>query len=257
MPKGVYVHTKPIWNKGLSALMDPRVRANTEHAATTKASRVYVGWNKDITCLEGCLCGKHKPFTVERRARISKSLTGKSCPLGRRERIRATLTGRKYSPDHGQKISKALTGKPKPQGFGQRVSQARRAGFRDGTIKVSPLSGYGKGGYRVDLGHFCRSRFEANYCRFLNLIGVEYQYEPKRFVLVLPDGMERTYAPDLYLPSLNLWRELKGYMSTKGADKIEAFRKQYPTEQLDVVFEQKGNWPKMISSLKKEIPSWE
>ena len=172
------------------------------------------------------------------------------------QKVSKTLTGYKQSLETGQKISAALLGKPKPKDFSSKVSVRLREGYSKGTIKVSPRAGRGKGGYRIDLGHYVRSSFEANYCRFLKWLGVEYRYEPKRFVLTLPNGTT-TYAPDLFLPALNLWRELKGYMREDDALKLKLFKEQYPSEEIDLVFQTEGNWTKMTNILKNEIPNWE
>ena len=45
--------------------------------------------------------------------------------------------------------------------------------------------------YRHDLGHLCRSTWEANYCRIKHL-DINYDYEPHTFELPLG-----SYTPDL------------------------------------------------------------
>ena len=42
---------------------------------------------------------------------------------------------------------------------------------------------HGKHSFRKDLHHYCRSKWEANYCRYLLWLGKKYQYEPKTFIM--------------------------------------------------------------------------
>lgn len=49
-----------------------------------------------------------------------------------------------------------------------------------------------------------RSRLEAQWAHFFDLIGIEWSYEPQRFTL--PCG---TYLPDFWLPAQKLWVEIK------------------------------------------------
>ena len=91
-----------------------------------------------------------------------------------------------------------------------------------------------RGGVRSEIhptAHF-RSAWEANFARFLNHLGVPWEYEVKAFPL--PGGV--TYRPDFYLPSQNLWVEVKGQMREKARRKIELFREAYPGTKL-VIFD--------------------
>jgi len=51
-----------------------------------------------------------------------------------------------------------------------------------------------------------RSRFESEVAMLLDKFGLEWQYEPKSFLL--PGGH---YMPDFFVPSLRLWVESRGY----------------------------------------------
>lgn len=59
-------------------------------------------------------------------------------------------------------------------------------------------------------GYRFRSRLEARYAVFLDVLGVKYQYEPEGYDL---DGVY--YLPDFYLPDLDCWIEIKGQKPTK------------------------------------------
>lgn len=89
-----------------------------------------------------------------------------------------------------------------------------------------------------ELGHSVRSSWEFNFAKFLQDNGIEYEYEPKRFEVVV-DGRDLTYTPDFYIPEQDnggLWIlpfppnnyvEIKGYMQDLAKKKIEYFRGHY------------------------------
>lgn len=43
---------------------------------------------------------------------------------------------------------------------------------------------------------------------------------------ILDDNIERTYAPDLYLPEFNKFIEIKGYFSKRDKMKLDTVKKQ-------------------------------
>lgn len=53
-------------------------------------------------------------------------------------------------------------------------------------------------------GVLYRSRLEARWAIFFDVVGVEFQYEPKQFLTG-----EGLYLPDFYLPTLRMWIEIK------------------------------------------------
>jgi len=55
-----------------------------------------------------------------------------------------------------------------------------------------------------------RSGLERNFADYLTANGLEWQYEPRAFDLVV-DGEIRSYAPDFYIPSFDWWIETKGF----------------------------------------------
>jgi hypothetical protein len=54
-------------------------------------------------------------------------------------------------------------------------------------------------------GHTFRSRLEARWAVFLDVLGVRYDYEPEAFDL----GELGWYLPDFWLPTLRMWAEVK------------------------------------------------
>jgi hypothetical protein len=66
------------------------------------------------------------------------------------------------------------------------------------------------GGTRADLGRYFRSRWEANFARYLNVLRRRWIYEPGEFALQLDDGATVTYRPD-FLVDDAYFVELKGF----------------------------------------------
>lgn len=73
-------------------------------------------------------------------------------------------------------------------------------------------------GYRDDLGHNCRSRWEANVARLFLALGWDYEYEPQRFEVRLLDGGRSSYLPD-FLVAGRLWVEVKGRMRDRDRER--------------------------------------
>lgn len=140
----------------------------------------------------------------------------------RKERISATLSGVAKTPEHNKKVSKAVEQAWKDGKFDtEEIKQARQRGYdqrRSYRGKNNPMygkpsprgAGRGKGGIRQDLGHYVRSRWEANVCRICLYYQREYEYEQDRFSVVI-DGTDYTYCPDLYFPKKKLYYEIKGH----------------------------------------------
>jgi hypothetical protein len=107
--------------------------------------------------------------------------------------------------------------------------------------------------FRKDLGHRCRSKFEANYCRIQKYLGTPYTYEPKAFLL----SNGKHYLPDIYLPEFDAYIELKGFMDIKAKEKIEMFKKEYPNINLMVLMQNSRHWKDMEVKFKNNIREWE
>jgi hypothetical protein len=75
--------------------------------------------------------------------------------------------------------------------------------------RVRPNSWFGKGGYHN--GIWFRSQLEIEYVKAFERHSIEYQYEPTRFELDSGKG----YIIDFYLPSLDMYVEIKGRYADK------------------------------------------
>jgi hypothetical protein len=173
-----------VWNKGLTALKDIRVRKNSEKAAKTYKEKIKNGY-----------IPKHKGIQLsdERKAIISKThanFSGKNNPMyGRRG---------KNAPNYGGKYR-------------------------------------GKQGYRNDLPHNVRSRWEANFARVMLYEGIDYEWEPQTFELT--NGS--TYTPDFYDNTNNCFWEVKAVWTEKSLSKFNQFKKDYPDYDIKVLDKKK------------------
>lgn len=98
-------------------------------------------------------------------------------------------------------------------------------------------------GRRDDLGgQFFRSRWEANYARYLNWLIAQgqiraWRYEPRTFVFPVRRGTV-TYLPDFEVTELNgatAFHEVKGWMDAKSQTKLRRMAKYYPDVKVIVI----------------------
>jgi hypothetical protein len=116
-------------------------------------------------------------------------------------------------------------------------------------------SGVGLSGFRPDLGHFCRSRWEANYARYLLHTGHTYEYEPTRFVIRLDDGSEHGYTPD-FLVDGTYYVEVKGWMraNRRQAEIIAAAQAQIG---MPLILVDEPRFREIKRMCAGQIPAWE
>jgi hypothetical protein len=120
-----------------------------------------------------------------------------------------------------------------------------------------------KRGKRADLGgQFFRSRWEANYARYLNFLITQgsiqsWEYEPKTFLF---EGVTRgviSYTPDFLVTETDgstAWHEVKGWMDDKSKARLARMAKFYPDEKIIVIGPPEY---KAISKFSRLIPGWE
>lgn len=68
-----------------------------------------------------------------------------------------------------------------------------------------------------------RSTWELAVARWLDRMGIPWEYEPRRFQLA-----DRTYTPDFWLPTLGVFWEVKGWLHERHAETIAQFRRMHP-----------------------------
>ncbi len=89
----------------------------------------------------------------------------------------------------------------------------------------SEKSGRGKRSYYPSplQGQVCfRSSYELAYAKYLDSIHELWMYEMETF-----DLGNTTYTPDFFLPRLEKFIEIKGYMNEKSKAQIQQFQEQY------------------------------
>lgn len=131
--------------------------------------------------------------------------------------------------------------------------------------KHGPAQVRGAYGRRADLSDkFFRSKWEANYARYLNLlmkmgVVVSWEFEPETFWFHEIKRGIRSYLVDFKVQykgeARPVYVEVKGWMDPKSKTKIARFKKYYPQHRLEVVGE------KEYGALKRKwssaIPGWE
>jgi len=100
------------------------------------------------------------------------------------------------------------------------------------------------GWYNIsDRRMFFRSRWEANYALYLNLLIDQkqiskWEYEPDVFVFEKIKFGTRSYRPDfkIFNPDGTIeYHEVKGYMDAKSKTKIKRMAKYYPEVKLIII----------------------
>ena len=112
----------------------------------------------------------------------------------------------------------------------------------------------GIGGTRTDIGHYVRSRWEANIARWLKYIGKIYMYEEHIFELKY--GLRTiNYKPDFYLPIQNKFYEVKGWWNERSMLIKQLFKEQYPNIILEYIDEKE--YLEIQKNFQQLIPNWE
>lgn len=174
-------------------------------------------------------------FTSSRKGKSDIEVYGELKASHKSKKSRQSQLGRKRSDETRLKQSESSKGRVHSSESRKRISQALLAGFKNGTITLSPRAGRGKGGFRSDLGHYVRSSYEHAFGRWLMTNGIGYQYEPVKFIITV-NGKEQTFSPDFLIYSL--WVEIKNPYNSTNPDflaRLQAFQEQYPEEDIFIV----------------------
>ncbi len=119
-----------------------------------------------------------------------------------------------------------------------------------------------KSGFRADLGLYVRSRWEANYARYLNWLKAKghitgWAYEPDTFWFEAIKRGTRSYTPDFKVTENDgrvVYHEVKGWMDAKSATKLKRMAKYYPDVAIVVIDRASYN---AIRKWRQLIPDWE
>lgn len=143
--------------------------------------------------------------------------------------------------------SKAYASRATPAQVAARVERANMTRVQNprspSVFGPNPYS-RAKRGKRADLGDvFFRSKWEANYARYLNWLIergeiARWEFEPDTFVF---HGVTRgvlTYTPDFKVFGVDgrhVWHEVKGWMDARSKAKLKRMGKFYPAETVLVI----------------------
>lgn len=149
-------------------------------------------------------------------------------------------------------------------GFGKYCSWSCSSQFRIKSKKET-IYGNSKGGKREDLNNvYFRSRWEANFARYLNFLikqnqVVKWEYEPDTFYF---DGIKRgtvSYTPDFKIwysnDSSPKYVEIKGYLNDVSKIKLKRMGKYYPNIAIRLI--QGKEYRELSKKMKALIPGWE
>lgn len=143
----------------------------------------------------------------------------------------------------GVEKMKNLTPQEKAK-YAEMAAKARRS---------APEYTKGLGGIREDLGHYVRSRWEANICRWLAFLGIKYEYEPDVFRLV--DGLvSLDYTPDIKI-SDKVYIEVKGWETGNSKRKRHLMSWQHP--EVSIMYIEEAQYKDLSKEFKNIVPGWE
>ena len=110
----------------------------------------------------------------------------------------------------------------------------------------------GVGGIRKDIGHYVRSRWEANFARYLLYTGYQYEYETRVFILQHEDKTIR-YTPDFKVE--DRFYEVKGWWDPRSLLIKQLMSQQYPDVNIKYIDEEV--YLKIEDQFKEKINEWE
>lgn len=167
------------------------------------------------------------------------------------------MLGKKHSPIARTRMSAFQLGSRRPPFTEEHKMKLRRSAIARLTEKPGSLFSRGKGGRRGDLGNrYFRSRYEANYARFLNFTKQVFEYETKTFWFTNIKRGARSYTIDFFLPAINEYHEVKGWMDAKSATKLKRMKKYHPDIKIVII---DGEFFKALNrqGICRLIPGWE
>jgi hypothetical protein len=191
-------------------------------------------------------------FATEEERRASCSVRAKQ-RIAERGHPRGAL-GMKHTAETKESISRkhiALwadpTSKFNSEQFRQKKSdmmtQRNKSGLMPSGEKMYSRAKKGK---RSDIGgKFFRSRWEANYARYLDFMKAHgriksWEYEVRTFWFESIKRGTRSYTPDFlvtYTDGRHEWHEVKGWMDAKSKTRLRRMAEFYPAEKLVIIEE--------------------
>ena len=180
-----------------------------------------------------------KKHTEESKIKMSNSLLGKKAwNKGLTAETTPSLIGKPRSEESKKKSSKSLIAAWQDPEKRKRMTETNQTNY--------------KYGIREDLGFYCHSALEANYARFLKWFGMKYEFESDKCIFKLSN--EKLYICDFYLPELDMYIEMKGYLRPDAKEKLELFKKDYPNIKWRMIMQDSEEWKQIVVSHSQQIP---
>lgn len=237
--------TKRNWELGRFDVLGKSVEKVCFRAACLKNFSTIPSDPK-IFCSKNCAAtvnNTKRVISEQMKQKISRALLGKPNPLKgviKIERIKGVC----QNPECGSSI---VHERWQPRKFCSNACAMAIIGGKP----TSPKAARAKAGIRADLGDFYfYSRWEANFARLLNFLGIEWLYQPQIFDL----GTQR-YTPDFYLPKYTLFIEIKNFLSDFSANRDKKFRERYPENKLKMIL--KDEYLQLQQKFAPLIKNWE
>lgn len=173
--------------------------------------------------------------------------------LGKSWKLSEETKKRQGDAKRGRKVSQATREK-------MSVITSERIKNGSGQFKSGRPCSVGK---REDLGLFLRSKWEANYARYLNWLVehkqiVKWEYEADEFWFEKIKLGTRRYLPDFKIFNNDgtiEYHEVKGWMDQKSRTKLKRMAKYYPDVKIIII---DGEFMKDLKSkFSRMLPNWE
>lgn len=209
---------------------------------------------------------KGSPEAMRRGRELSKKLKSgeRQHPRGMAGKHHSEETKRHLSEVHRKRNELGLNVNRKPPTQKQRIEAAKRIHDRIRGATKAQMYSSAKRGRRDDLGDtFFRSRWEANYARYLNLLVqqkkiVRWEFEPDIFWFEAIRRGVRSYCPDFKIWGTDgsvYYDEVKGWMDAKSKTKLKRMKKYHPDVMVNVVGEKQ--YREIEKKLGGAIAGWE
>lgn len=212
-----------------------------------------------------------KKQTLEQKLKQIRAQTGRVFFKETKEKISQSHIGMKASEESKQKMAMAKKGKPSwnkgltyegrpcSKETKRKMSESMKKAWQN-PITRDRMNGKGtngtcKTGFREDIGINVKSRMEANYIRVLNYLNIKWEYETEKCVFNLLNG--NCYICDFYLPDMDCYVELKGYMRLDAQEKINMFKQEYQNVKYKLIEQYDMEWNYIVLEYAEKIPNWE
>lgn len=129
-------------------------------------------------------------------------------------------------------------------------------------LTTSGINRNAKGGKRNDLGFYVRSKWEANYARYLKWLEnigeiARWEYEPDTFEFPIRRGT-KFYTPDFKVfdsDGTYEYHEVKGWMNQRSKTQLKRMTKYYPDERVIVI--DSDAYYALAKDVKRLVDNWE